>query len=105
MLQRMVRAAVVVAGLGVAVVTLPARQGATLEPSLFAALRWRNVGPHRASRTRAEAGHASHHYFDMAAVNSPSTGAHQYPNIFSAYWLIRIRPLVVGAVFRLNFAS
>jgi photosystem II stability/assembly factor-like uncharacterized protein len=70
MLQRMVGAVVVVAGLGVAVVPLPARQSATLEPGLFAALRWRNVGPHRASRTRAAAGHASHPYtFYMAAVN------------------------------------
>ena len=33
-------------------------------------MRWRNIGPHRASRTRAAAGHASHPYtFYMAAVN------------------------------------
>ena len=38
--------------------------------SSLAELRWRNVGPHRASRTRAAAGHASHPYtFYMAAVN------------------------------------
>jgi photosystem II stability/assembly factor-like uncharacterized protein len=33
-------------------------------------MKWRNVGPHRASRTRSAAGHRSHPYtFYMAAVN------------------------------------
>jgi photosystem II stability/assembly factor-like uncharacterized protein len=67
---RMVRAVIVVGVFGLTVVPLPARQAATLDPSLFAEMRWRNVGPHRASRTRAAAGHASHPYtFYMAAVN------------------------------------
>jgi photosystem II stability/assembly factor-like uncharacterized protein len=51
-------------------VSLPARQQSGLNPSLFAGLRWRNIGPHRASRTRAAAGHPSHPYtFYMGAVN------------------------------------
>jgi photosystem II stability/assembly factor-like uncharacterized protein len=51
-------------------VSVPARQKGGIEPSLFADLRWRNIGPHRASRTRAAAGHSSHPYtFYMAAVN------------------------------------
>ncbi len=50
--------------------SIPAQQGAQINPSLFADLRWRNIGPHRASRTRAAAGHRSHPYtFYMAAVN------------------------------------
>ena len=51
-------------------IELPARQAPTISPKLFAELAWRNVGPHRASRTRSAAGHASHPYtFYMAAVN------------------------------------
>jgi photosystem II stability/assembly factor-like uncharacterized protein len=51
-------------------VSLPARQAASVNPGLFAEMKWRNIGPHRASRTRAAAGHASHPYtFYMAAVN------------------------------------
>jgi photosystem II stability/assembly factor-like uncharacterized protein len=49
---------------------LPARQAGPVNAALFGELRWRNVGPHRASRTRAAAGHPSHPYtFYMAAVN------------------------------------
>ena len=45
-------------------------QPATGEASLFSELRWRNIGPHRASRTVAVAGHRSHPYtFYMAQVN------------------------------------
>ena len=61
-----------VLALGVMVFTgsIPAQQPAGIDPGLFAELRWRNIGPHRASRTRAAAGHASHPYtFYMAAVN------------------------------------
>ena len=62
----------VVLALGGAAFTasIPAQQPAGIDPGLFAELRWRNIGPHRASRTRAAAGHASHPYtFYMAAVN------------------------------------
>jgi photosystem II stability/assembly factor-like uncharacterized protein len=62
----------VVVTLGVAAFTasMPAQQPAVISPGLFAEMRWRNIGPHRASRTRAAAGHASHPYtFYMAAVN------------------------------------
>jgi photosystem II stability/assembly factor-like uncharacterized protein len=39
-------------------------------PSLFAGMKWRAIGPHRASRTVAAAGHRSQpHTFYMAAVN------------------------------------
>jgi photosystem II stability/assembly factor-like uncharacterized protein len=49
---------------------IPAEQASAIAPGLFAELRWRNIGPHRASRTRAAAGHRSHPYtFYMAAVN------------------------------------
>ena len=45
----------------------PAQEGTA---SLFSELRWRNIGPHRASRTVAIAGHRSHPYtFYMAQVN------------------------------------
>jgi photosystem II stability/assembly factor-like uncharacterized protein len=41
-----------------------------VSPALFTEMKWRNIGPHRASRTRAAAGHRSHPYtFYMAAVN------------------------------------
>ena len=50
--------------------SIPAQQPAGINPGLFAEMRWRNIGPHRASRTRAAAGHASQPYtFYMAAVN------------------------------------
>ena len=50
--------------------SIPAQQGVQMNPGLFAELRWRNIGPHRASRTRAAAGHRSQPYtFYMAAVN------------------------------------
>ena len=62
----------VVLALGVAAFTasIPAQQPAGINPGLFAEMRWRNIGPHRASRTKAAAGHASQPYtFYMAAVN------------------------------------
>jgi photosystem II stability/assembly factor-like uncharacterized protein len=47
----------------------PAPQS-TAAPSLFAELRWRNIGPHRASRTVAVSGHRSQPFtFYMAQVN------------------------------------
>jgi photosystem II stability/assembly factor-like uncharacterized protein len=64
------RLAILAATLAFAIVPLPARQRAAIDPALFAEMKWRNVGPHRASRTRSAAGHASHPYtFYMAAVN------------------------------------
>ena len=49
---------------------LPARQPAPVSPSLFAGLQWRGIGPHRASRTVAAAGHRGQpHTFYMAPVN------------------------------------
>jgi photosystem II stability/assembly factor-like uncharacterized protein len=57
--------------LGVAMsVSLPAQQAPTVDPSLFAEMRWRNIGPHRAGRTKAAAGHASQPYtFYIGMVN------------------------------------
>lgn len=47
-----------------------AQETASVNPSLFAELRWRNIGPHRASRTVAAAGHRSHPFtFYAAQVN------------------------------------
>jgi photosystem II stability/assembly factor-like uncharacterized protein len=49
---------------------LPAGQAGQIDRALFQEMRWRNIGPHRASRTRAAAGHPRHPYtFYMAAVN------------------------------------
>ena len=59
--------------LGVMVRTSPelAAQGATaLEPGLLRELRWRNIGPHRASRTKAVAGvPAQPNVFYIGVVN------------------------------------
>ena len=66
----MCRLAILAAPLLAFTASLPAEQASEVSPQLFSELRWRNVGPHRASRTRAAAGHASHPYtFYMAAVN------------------------------------
>jgi photosystem II stability/assembly factor-like uncharacterized protein len=47
-----------------------AQQAPRIEPGLFSELRWRNIGPMRAGRTRAAAGHASHPYtFYIGVVN------------------------------------
>jgi photosystem II stability/assembly factor-like uncharacterized protein len=44
--------------------------GAQVDPSLFSEMRWRGIGPMRASRTRASAGVASQPYtFYIGAVN------------------------------------
>ena len=49
---------------------VPAQEPPGVSPSLFAELRWRSIGPHRASRTVAAAGHRRQpHTFYMAAVN------------------------------------
>jgi cyclophilin family peptidyl-prolyl cis-trans isomerase/photosystem II stability/assembly factor-like uncharacterized protein len=56
--------------LGGLVAALPAQDASPVNSSLFAAMKWRAVGPHRASRTVAAAGHRSQpHTFYMAAVN------------------------------------
>jgi photosystem II stability/assembly factor-like uncharacterized protein len=66
----MCRLAILAAPLLVLTASLPAEQASEVSPQLFSELRWRNVGPHRASRTRAAGGHPSHPYtFYMAAVN------------------------------------
>ena len=50
--------------------SLPAQEPPRVSPSLFAEMKWRNIGPHRASRTVAVAGHRRQpHTFYMAAVN------------------------------------
>jgi photosystem II stability/assembly factor-like uncharacterized protein len=51
-------------------VSLPAQQAEPISPALFSEMRWRNIGPHRAGRTKAAAGHASQpHTFYMGMVN------------------------------------
>jgi photosystem II stability/assembly factor-like uncharacterized protein len=51
-------------------VSLPAQPAPQVSPSLFSELRWRNIGPHRAGRTKAAAGHARQpHTFYMGMVN------------------------------------
>jgi len=69
--QRYASSALLLVVLGVAMsVSLPAQQAPTVNPSLFAEMRWRNIGPHRAGRTKAAAGHASQPYtFYIGMVN------------------------------------
>jgi photosystem II stability/assembly factor-like uncharacterized protein len=43
-------------------VSIPAQQTPRVDPALFADMRWRNIGPYRAGRTKAAAGHASQPY-------------------------------------------
>jgi photosystem II stability/assembly factor-like uncharacterized protein len=43
-------------------VSLPAQQTATVSPALFGEMQWRNIGPYRAGRTKAAAGHPSQPY-------------------------------------------
>jgi photosystem II stability/assembly factor-like uncharacterized protein len=54
-------------------VAVPAQQPAPpsrVNPSLFGEMRWRNIGPYRAGRTKAAAGHASQPYtFYIGMVN------------------------------------
>ena len=51
-------------------ISLPAQETSRATQDPFAELTWRNIGPHRASRTVAAAGHRSHPYtFYMAQVN------------------------------------
>ncbi len=56
--------------LGALVVALPARDASPVNPSLFSAMQWREIGPHRASRTVAAAGiRTEPDTFYMAAVD------------------------------------
>ncbi len=67
-----IRRFVLVTGLvvGALAAGVPARQMPPVDHSFFSAMRWREVGPHRASRTVAAAGHRSQPYtFYMAPVN------------------------------------
>jgi photosystem II stability/assembly factor-like uncharacterized protein len=57
----------VVAG---ALTSVPAQESSQVSPLLFAGMKWRSIGPHRASRTFAAAGHRSQPFtFYMAQVN------------------------------------
>ena len=48
----------------------PAQEPSQVSPALYAAMKWRSIGPHRASRTFAAAGHRSQPFtFYMAQVN------------------------------------
>jgi photosystem II stability/assembly factor-like uncharacterized protein len=52
------------------VVRLPAQPAPRVDPALFAEMNWRNIGPFRAGRTKAAAGHASQpHTFYIGMVN------------------------------------
>ena len=53
-----------------ATLRVPAQENAGVSPSLFSEMRWRSIGPYRASRTRAAAGHRSQPFtFYTGAVN------------------------------------
>jgi photosystem II stability/assembly factor-like uncharacterized protein len=67
-----IRKFALVVALGVAgmFAALPAQETPSINPSVFAGMKWRSIGPHRASRTVAAAGHRAQPYtFYMAAVN------------------------------------
>jgi photosystem II stability/assembly factor-like uncharacterized protein len=52
------------------VVSMPAQQAPLVNPALFSDMRWRNIGPHRAGRTKAAAGVPSQPYtFYIGMVN------------------------------------
>ncbi len=55
-------AAAVVAALTLFATPLPAGQATGIPDSMFAPMRWRNIGPLRGSRTCAVSGHRSHPY-------------------------------------------
>src|SRR5690349_2589350 len=56
--------------LATAIVRLPAQQPAQVDSTLFSEMKWRNIGPFRAGRTKAAAGHASQPYtFYIGMVN------------------------------------
>src|SRR5206468_8263857 len=51
-------------------VSIPAQQAATIGPRTFTEMRWRNIGPYRAGRTKAAAGHPSQpHTFYIGMCN------------------------------------
>src|SRR4029453_16795608 len=51
-------------------VALHARQVPQVSPSLFSEMRWRNIGPFRAARTKAPPGHPSQPFtFYIGMVN------------------------------------
>jgi photosystem II stability/assembly factor-like uncharacterized protein len=55
---------------GSLVVSIPAQQAPGVNPSLFADMKWRNIGPYRAGRTKAAAGVPSQPYtFYIGMVN------------------------------------
>ena len=58
-------------GLGVPTVArLSSQEGPQVSPSLFAEMKWRNIGPFRAGRTKAAAGHRSQPFtFYIGMVN------------------------------------
>ncbi len=63
-------ACLTLAAAAAATVSLPAQRAAQVSPSLFADMKWRNIGPLRAGRTKAAAGHRSQpHTFYMGMVN------------------------------------
>src|SRR5262245_29347703 len=59
---RTLGALVLLLGGALTTVSLPAQQPPSIDPSLFADMRWRNIGPFRAGRTKAAAGHPSQPY-------------------------------------------
>ncbi|MEO5897735.1 MAG: hypothetical protein ABIS06_18755 [Vicinamibacterales bacterium] len=64
---RLLLVAIAAAG---ASVSIPAQETSRTTPDPFAELTWRNIGPHRASRTVAAAGHRTQPFtFYMAQVN------------------------------------
>ena len=53
-----------------AITPLSAQQAPQVNPNLFAEMRWRGIGPHRAGRTKAAAGHPSQPYTFYIGVHN-----------------------------------
>ena len=71
-LRRALTCAATVVAAAASYVCLPAQApaGVRVNPALFSEMRWRNIGPYRAGRTKAAAGHPSQpHTFYIGMVN------------------------------------
>src|SRR6266850_4267388 len=62
MVRRAASAVMLIALFAATFLSTSAQQAPQVDPSLFAEMRWRNIGPFRAGRTKAAAGHPSHPY-------------------------------------------
>jgi photosystem II stability/assembly factor-like uncharacterized protein len=70
MCRRALQGLSVLVAVAASTISVPAKQGTPVGPSLFAEMRWRSIGPLRAGRTKAAAGVASQPFtFYIGMVN------------------------------------